>query len=380
MIYKDFQGEKLSALGMGMMRLPVIDGVYAHIDEAQTAQMIDYALEHGVNYFDTAWGYHDGNSETIVGKLLSSHPRETFHLASKFPGYDPSNFGKVEQIFEAQLQKCQVEYFDFYLLHNIYEKNIDDYLNDEAYNTIPYLLEQKKNGRIKHLGFSCHGEYDVLKRFLDAHADDIEFCQLQINYLDWNFQDAKAKVELLNDLNIPVWVMEPLRGGKLAALPEADAAKLAALRPEETVPGWAFRFLQGITGVTVTLAGSSDFEQLKQNIATYETDEPTTTEEDETLIEIGRGLSAAGTLPCTACRYCTAHCPQELDIPRLIQLYNQLLITGTNDFIAPMAVGALPDDKKPSACIGCGACETVCPQQIAIPDMMEDFSNRLGLK
>ena len=161
---------------------------------------------------DTAWGYHDGHSETVVGEALKKYPRKAFYLATKFPGYDLSNFGRVEEIFEKQLEKCQVDYFDFYLFHNVCEMNIDHYLDDDTYGTYRYLMEQKKNGRIRHLGFSAHGEYDVIRRFLEAYGKDMEFCQLQINYLDWTFQRAKDKVELLKEYNIPVWVMEAAAG------------------------------------------------------------------------------------------------------------------------------------------------------------------------
>ena len=173
MIYKDFQGLKLSAVGFGMMRLPVGIGGMADVDEEAVEEMVEYALDNGVNYFDTAWGYHDGNSELAAGKYLYVHPRESYYLATKFPGYDTSNFGHVEEIFEEQLNKCETEYFDFYLLHNIYEKNVDFYLDDEKYHTISYLLEQKAKGRIKHLGFSCHGDLDVLERFLVARGADV---------------------------------------------------------------------------------------------------------------------------------------------------------------------------------------------------------------
>lgn len=180
MQYKDFKGLKLSALGMGCMRLPVIDGNDAQVDEAAAKEMIDYAMAHGVNYYDTAWGYHNGNSETVLGRALAQYPREQFYLADKFPGYDLSNMGKVEEIFEEQLKKCGVDYFDFYLFHNVCEMNIDAYL-DSKYGTYDYLMEQKKNGRIRHLGFSCHGAMPVLQRFLDAYGKDMEFCQLQLN-------------------------------------------------------------------------------------------------------------------------------------------------------------------------------------------------------
>lgn len=375
MIYRDFQELQLSMLGMGAMRLPVIDGDDARIDEDAAKEMVACAMKQGINYYDTAWGYHGGNSELVVGKALSGYPRESFYLATKFPGYDLSNMPKVKEIFEKQLEKCQVEYFDFYLFHNVCEMNIDAYL-DEQYGIFDYLMEQKKNGRIKHLGFSAHGSYDVMKRFLDAYGDSMEFCQIQLNYLDWSFQDAKAKVELLNSYHIPIWVMEPLRGGRLAHLPEADAQKLQALRPEEKVPAWAFRFLQTIPGVTVILSGMSDGSQLQENIQTFETDKPLEQAEMDTLLSIADGM-LSDSLPCTACRYCTSHCPKGLDIPSLIELYNEHSFTG-GGFLAPMALMAVPKEKQPSACVGCRSCEAVCPQQIKISEAMADFCVKLG--
>ena len=376
MIYRDFQDVKLSALGMGAMRLPVVDGDDSKIDEAAAFAMVDEAMARGVNYYDTAWGYHNGNSELVMGKALARHPREKFYLATKFPGYDLSNMGKVEEIFEKQLEKCQVEYFDFYLFHNVCEMNIDAYV-DPKYGTYDYLLAQKKNGRIRHLGFSAHGDYDVMKRFLEAYGKDMEFCQIQLNYLDWDFQDAKRKVELLNQWNIPVWVMEPLRGGKLASLAPEDEAKLKALRPDEGIPAWAFRYLQSIPSVVVTLSGMSNMEQMKENIATFETDKPLNETELETLHAIAQGMVKKIVLPCTACHYCTSHCPQGLDIPNLLSLYNEHCFT-QGGFIAPMALSAIPADKQPSACIGCRSCEAVCPQGIKISEAMADFTAKLG--
>lgn len=375
MIYRNYQGEKLSALGFGMMRLPcTADG---KIDEEKTAAMIDTAIANGVNYFDTAWGYHEGESELVAGKLLSAYPRERYCLASKFPGYDVSNFGKVEEIFEKQLEKCRTGYFDFYLLHNIYEKNVDYYLNDETYHTVSYLLEQKKRGRIRHLGFSVHGEYGVLERFLSVYGDQMEFAQIQLNYLDWHFQHADRKVELLNAYRIPIWVMEPLRGGKLAALPQSAVERLKALRPDESVPSFAFRFLQSIPGVTMVLSGMSDLAQMTANIATFAEEKPLSKAEFDTLVEIADHMVKAGILPCTSCRYCTAYCPQGLDIPRLLALYNEHIFTG-GGFIAPMAVSALPEEKRPNACVACRSCEAVCPQKIRISEAMHDFCLKLG--
>lgn len=371
MIYKNFQGKKLSALGLGAMRLPVIDGNDSVIDEAAAAKMVAYAMENGINYYDTAWGYHDGNSETVLGKILKNYDRTSFCLASKFPGYDLSNMEKVQEIFEKQLEKCQVEYFDFYLFHNVCEMNIDAYL-DEKYGIYTYLIEQKKQGRIRHLGFSTHGSYEVIERFLAAYGKDMEFCQLQINYLDWEFQGAKKKVELLKRHNIPVWVMEPVRGGKLATLSGEDEAKLRTFRPDEKTVAWAFRFLQSIPEVTMILSGMSNFDQLKENIDTFQEQKPLNDKERETILGIASDMVKRIALPCTACRYCTTHCPQKLDIPSLLELYNEHSVTG-GGFIAPMALMAIPKGKQPSACIGCRSCEKVCPQQIKISEAMKDF-------
>lgn len=377
MIYSDFQGEKLSALGLGCMRLPVIDGDDSRPDFEKTAEMVDYAIEKGINYFDTAWGYHAGNSELAVANALKNHPRESYKLADKFPGYDLANMDKVKEIFEEQLKKCGVDYFDFYLIHNVCELNINEYL-DPKYGIYDYLIEQKKNGRIRHLGFSAHGAMPVLKRFVEAYGENMEFGQLQVNWVDWKFQNADEKVKYYNEHNIPVWIMEPVRGGKLATLSEKHASMLKELRPEAEPVEWAFRFLQSFPEFKVTLSGMSNFEQLKQNIAIYEEAKPLSEKElavlDDIVTELIKGSL---TVPCTACRYCTTHCPQELAIPDLLELYNEHKFTG-GGFIAPMALDAFAEDKRPNACIGCRSCEAVCPQQIKISEALADFVKMLG--
>ena len=374
MVYKEFQDKKLSSLGFGAMRLPVSDSIPGTpIDEEKTEEMVDFALRHGVNYFDTAYGYHDGTSEVVMGKVLGKYPRDSYYLATKFPGYDLSNMDKVDTIFEEQLGKCGMEYFDFYLLHNIYEKNIDPYL-DPKYGIMDYLLKQKENGRIRHLGFSAHGRYDTMKRFLEAYGDKMEFCQIQLNYLDWKLQDAKAKVELLNEYHIPIWVMEPLRGVKLAELSAENEAKLHALRPEEAVPAWAFRFLQSIPGVTMVLSGMSNRDQLEKNIATFAEDRPLNEEEMAAILEAADSM--LDVLPCTACRYCVSHCPKGLDVPTLLSLYNETRFV--NGLITHMAVDALDEEKRPDACAGCHSCEAVCPQQLEIAGAMKDFVRKLA--
>lgn len=377
MVHKKFQNLELSGLGLGMMRLPVVDGDDSRVDETAAAEMIDCAYQSGINYFDTAWGYHNGNSELVAGKLLGRYPRESYFLASKFPGYDLANMDKVGEIFERQLEKCQTHYFDFYLFHNVYEGNIDAYL-EPKYGILDYLLKQKENGRIRHLGFSAHGSVEVIQRFLDAYGAYMEFCQLQLNYMDWHFQNAQEKVELLNKAGIPVWVMEPLRGGKLAKASEGLTAAMKSMRPEETVPGWAFRFLQGLPGVTMVLSGMSNMEQLKSNIETWKTDAPLSREEFDALVKYTDEEVKSAGLPCTACHYCTSHCPKELPIPELIALYNEHKATG-GGFIAPMAVGSMPEEKRPASCVGCRSCEQVCPQQIKISEMMSEFSTMIGM-
>ena len=374
MIYNEFKGLKISALGMGTMRLPTKTG-YNDIDEEATYEMVKYAIEHGINYFDTAWGYHGGNSEIAIGNVLSKFPRESYYIATKFPGYDVSNMDKVEEIFEKQLKRLKVDYFDFYLFHNVCEKNINEYL-DPQYKIYEYLLEQKRRGRIRHLGFSTHGSFTTMQRFLDAYGKDMEFCQLQINYLDWKFQSAKEKVEMVTKLGIPVFVMEPVRGGKLATLPEEFSSILAKANPDYTAPEWAFRFVQNIPEVVLTLSGMSNFEQLKENIAIFETRKPLTEKEASALMRVTDAMIEKASLPCTSCRYCTDHCPMELDIPRIIELYNEYTMTG-GGFIAPMVIGTMPENKRPAACIGCQSCEAVCPQQIKIADMMKDFTSKV---
>ena len=288
MIYRDFQGMKLSGLGFGAMRLPVIDGDDNNIDREQTFQMVDEAMAVGINYYDTAWGYHGGNSEIVMGEALSKYPRDSYYLADKFPGYDLSNMPKVKEIFEKQLEKTGKGYFDFYLFHNVCEMNVNQYL-DPKFGILDYLLEQKKNGRIRHLGFSCHGEMDVLKRFLDEYGKYMEFCQIQLNYLDWTLQDAKAKYQLLAERGIPVWVMEPLRGGRLASLSEADEARMKALRPEESIASWSFRWLQRLPDVKVVLSGMSAMDQMADNVSTFSGGTPLDDGEAALAEEIAEG-------------------------------------------------------------------------------------------
>lgn len=370
MIYNNFQDKQLSLLGFGCMRFPVDqNGV---IDETQVNEMVKYAMEHGINYFDTAWPYHDGESEKVIGRALSKYPRDSFYLATKFPGHQISSNYDPKAVFEKQLEKCGVDYFDFYLLHNVYEKSIDTYL-DPKWGILEYFKEQKRLGKIKHLGFSTHASVKSMRKFLEVCKEDMEFCQIQLNYLDWTLQDAKGKVDLLNEYNIPIWVMEPVRGGKLAKLNEDDEARLKALNPNASVASWGFRFLQNISGVKMILSGMSDMEQMIDNINTFESYKPLNETETKLLLDIAEGMKDS--VPCTACRYCVAGCPIQLEIPDLLAIYNEIRISPVTN--VAMRIEALPANKQPSACISCGKCRQICPQNINIPEAMKHFAEVL---
>lgn len=376
MIYKKFQDLQLSALGLGAMRLPVKDGDNGEIDEDKSAQLVDFAIRNGINYFDTAWGYHNGNSETVMGKLLSKYPRNSFYLATKFPGYVPENLLKKEEIFNTQLKKLQTDYFDFYLFHNLCDVNFDYYMDEEKkYGLFEYLMQMKKEGKIRHLGFSVHANNEMTEKFLDKYGEHMEFCQIQLNWLDYDFQDAKGKLEMLRKRNIPVFVMEPVRGGRLAKLAESNENKLKAIHPDYTMPEWAFRYIQSVEGVCVTLSGMSNMAQLSENVATFSENKPTTAEENSVLYSIASDMMK-NTVPCTECKYCTEYCPMQLDIPDLLYHYNEFSFA--NGGFSVKSLDFIPKDKLPSACIGCRSCENVCPQKIKISEVLAKFSEELS--
>ncbi|MDR2459847.1 MAG: aldo/keto reductase [Deltaproteobacteria bacterium] len=370
MYYIDYKGLKLSALGYGNMRLPQLSS--GEIDEPLANQLIEKAYNNGVNYFDTAFAYHNGQSEIFIGKSLSRFPRDTWFLASKFPGYEKRDVWKPAEVFEEQLKKCQVDYFDFYLLHNVYESNIVTYL-DQKWDIVGYLLSQKKAGRIRHLGFSTHAALSTLDFFLQKYASQMEFGQLQLNALDYSLQNSKAKFELISSKNIPVWVMEPLRGGKLASFSSEQNARLKAFRPEESIAAWAFRWLETLSPLGVVLSGMSAMNQVDDNLKTFAQKNPLSPLENAAYEEIVASLT--NSIPCTHCRYCLQGCPQGLDIPSLLELLNDFRVEPSP--VASMAVDAMRPSKRPSACIQCGNCVEVCPQGIDIPVVFKEFQGML---
>ena len=377
MLYHQFQDLQLSALGLGCMRLPLLADGSKVIDQAALDRMVDAAIESGINYFDTAHPYHEGKSEAAIGRSLARYPRERWFLADKFPGHQNVRGVKEllpEQIFEEQLERCGVDFFDFYLLHNVNENSMKYYCNPEKH-CIEYFLNQKELGRIRHLGFSCHAGPDALERFLHDYGKDLEFCQIQLNYVDWKLQDAERKCEILKKAGLPIWVMEPVRGGKLAHFDEETEEKMRTLRPDESPAAWAFRWLQTVPMPTMILSGMSSLQQMVENIKTFSTEKPLKTEELDLLAEIAAGMS--GTIPCTACRYCCADCPIALDIPTLMGLANELDVGGPI-INTLMRYSGLGDGKRADDCIACGQCRKACPQKINVPAQMQRLADMVS--
>lgn len=398
MLTNDFLGDNVARLGFGAMRLPVIDSDASNIDQVTLDAMVDTAIKAGVNYFDTAYPYHGGMSEIALDRSLARYPRDRYFFATKYPGHQIADTYDPASIFEEQLTKCGTEYFDFYLLHNIYEASIEVYL-DEQWGIADYFVEQKKNGRIRHLGFSCHGRPETLKRFLDYGArkyaeleqrdpetaalfvgnNIMEFCQIQLNYLDWTLQDAAAKTALLESMNIPIVVMEPLRGGKLAHLNDAQMQQLNASASDGVNPSarsaveWSFRWLLGIPSVKTILSGMSDLAQVEENCRIFQESAPLSEAEEGVLMDMAESLK--GGVPCTACRYCVDSCPQEIDIPLMMNAYNDLQFD--TSFTVSMQMDAVPEGQRAQDCIQCESCVQMCPQGIDIPTVLEELAATL---
>jgi hypothetical protein len=369
--YKKFQDIELSRLGMGNMRLPTVGGSpMGPVDEVKAQEIIDFVYAQGVNYYDTAYMYHNGNSEKFLGKALKKYPRESYYLADKMPGFMLEPGQVPADIFEEQLRRCDTDYFDFYLCHNVNESSVDVY-NDEKLGIIPYLIEQRRLGRIKHLGFSSHSEPATLQAFLDKW-DCFEFVQIQLNYLDWTLQDAKQQYEIISAHGLPVWVMEPCRGGRLASLTDEANAVLKGAAPDKSIASWAFRWVQSLPNVQVVLSGMTQLDQAQDNIATFAEYKPLTDAEQATLQKALDMFKDKVNVPCTKCHYCDG-CPMGLKIPDLLAMYNEYCIDpGPRNL---MEVTELPKSEQPGSCVACGKCASHCPQSIDIPGVMSKFAD-----
>jgi len=366
MIYKDFEGDSLSMLGMGCMRFPCLEN--GEVDFEKTSEMVDLAIKNGVNYFDTAWFYHNGKSESIIGEILKKYDRRSFYLATKMPWTNIDSPEDVEKIFNTQLENTGAEYFDYYLIHNVCEETAGIF-TDERLKIIEYLYQQKLSGKIRHLGFSTHAELELMEDFIIKYRDKLEFCQIQLNWLDWTLQNAKEKVAILEKYNLPIWVMEPVRGGKLACLNSEDQKILKELRPDESVAAWSFRFLQGIEGIKMVLSGMSNEDQVVDNIRTFAEEKPLNKTEKNALFTIADRIMSKKILTCTECKYCLSQCPKDLNIPEILKIYNDVYIMGITREDAKKGLAS-------KECISCKKCEHKCPQGIKISEIMKDFAQK----
>lgn len=369
MYWKPFGEIQISALGMGSLRLPMeTDG--KRIDRKKAQEVIDLAIAGGINYFDTAYTYQEGDSERFLGEALSKYPRGSYYLATKY--YVTAN-PDIRVVFEEQLKRLRTDYFDFYLLHCMDENTFPLY-TDEKRDYIGYLLEQKKAGRIRYLGFSSHAAPDTLERFLKWYSG-FDMALIQLNYLDWTMLEAKRQYEILTEYGIPVWVMEPLKGGRLSDLNQEAADILRAAAPGRSLSSWGFRFLMGLNHVQTVLSGMSAPEQVADNIRTFGAPDPLNEDEKKALKKAASVFLRDLGVPCSGCRYCCPSCPAGLDIPLLIKGYNENRVSGETWRVAELSgMSHGPED-----CLHCGTCLTHCPQKIDIPETMSRFAAMLGI-
>lgn len=359
---KGFQGIKLSRLGMGNMRLPSDKPgtPNAPINWERAHEIINSALAQGINYFDMAYVYNNGESERCVGAALCKHPRKSYYLATKYAIRANPDY---QAVFEEQLARLQTDYIDFYLLHCLTDENLEQYLTSGC---ISYFEEQQRRGRIKYFGFSSHASPETLQKMADCRTWD--FAQLQLNYYDWKFSRTKEEYEILSQRGIPVMVMEPVRGGRLAALTPETEAMLKAAHPDWSVASWALRWVRKLPDVQVILSGMSNLEQLQDNIATFEDSEPLTDQDEALLMEVCEKFRSQVVVPCTECRYCCDGCPAQINIPEYLKLYAAAKVEGP--WVAERIRAKIESAGKPEDCTACSTCVHRCPQGINVPEIM----------
>ena len=358
---RKFKDLSVPLLGFGCMRLPMRGN---NVDMNELEKMVEYAMKHGANYFDTAYMYVDGKSETAMGKVLSNYHRKDLIIADKSPAMYMKSKDDVKRIFEEQLKKCKTDYFDFYMVHNINRNTVNNYRNFEMFNQ---LNEFKRQGLVKYVGFSFHGTPEMLREVAPEHHWD--FAQLQINYLDWDVVKAHEQYDIVQAQKIPVIVMEPLRGGGLVDLKAGALAKLKQHYPDTTPAEFGLRWAASRSNVITVLSGMSNLKQMQENIQTFISYKDMTEEENKVADEIAKIIQSNGEINCTACKYCMELCPRGINIPAAFALYNQYKVT-KNKSIFSMYYSTLAESEKPDKCIKCGLCNKNCPQSLDIPTLL----------
>lgn len=368
----------MKKLGFGLMRLPLLDPEDKKtIDMEALCQMVDSFLDQGFTYFDTAYMYHDTQSERAIREaLVNRHPRDCFLLTTKLPTMYLKEKEDMERIFNEQLEKCGVEYFDYYLVHNL---NTNHYATAERLGAFEFVMNKKREGKVRKLGFSFHDSAEVLDRILTDHPE-VDVVQLQINYLDWESEKVQSRLcyEVARKHGKPIIVMEPVKGGALARVPDAVTALFKNHDSGASVASWAIRFAAGLEGVIMVLSGMSDMNQLMDNTSYMKDFCPLCEEEQARVMTAAEMINGSIAIPCTACQYCTVDCPMNIAIPEYFSLYNGAKRSrdpNTDRQIADYRILAKARGKA-SDCIECGQCEEKCPQKIAIMERLKDVKDQ----
>ena len=368
---------KMSKLGFGLMRLPEKDG---EIDLERVKTMVNSYMQAGMNYFDTAYVYHGGKSEVAAREaLVKRYPRESFMIATKLPAWEIKKESDIDRIFSEQCERAGVDYFDFYLLHSIEDgSNYDTYVKYDCFN---WGLKMKEEGRIKHIGFSYHGSPELLEKIVDAHPE-MEFVQIQLNYLDRTNPVVQSQklYDILHKRNIPMIIMEPVRGGMLSNMAPEIEAKFKAKRPNDSIASWALRYAASLEGVMTVLSGMSNEEQMEDNIKTFTNFEPVTDDEMKIIDEVTDAILKIPQIGCTSCRYCTDGCPMSISIPDVFRTINTLRRYPDDWRAKNFYSGLVSRSGKAGDCVGCGQCEGVCPQHLPIIDLLKEASQILDVK